>query len=148
MTTRKELAAAQAALVTALVAGGPTPAGFDTVRVAAVARALMGKRAGEVARAWPCLAAVHGARWPAVFAEWARDRPARGAWLDGWDFARAHRGSLAPPAALELLMCEAAWRQSGDGAPRRRHFCASTAPGGVLVRVFGRTRLIPLRSRP
>ncbi|MCW2862062.1 MAG: hypothetical protein JWP48_3770 [Actinoallomurus sp.] len=148
MTPREDLAAAQAALVAALVAGGPTPAGFDPIRVAAAARALMGKRAGEVARAWPSLAAVHGARWMAVFAEWARDRPARGARLDGWDFARAHRDSLPPAAALELLMWEAAWRQSGDGAPRRRHFSTSTAPGGVLVRMFGRSRLIPLRSRP
>jgi hypothetical protein len=142
MTPREELAAAQAALVAALVAGGPVPAGFDRVRVAAAARALTGKRAGEVARAWPSLAAVHGPRWAAVFAEWARGRPARGAWLDGWDFARAHRDSLPPAAAVELLMCESAWRQSGDGTPRRRHFSANRAPGGVVVRAFGRSRLV------
>jgi hypothetical protein len=147
MTPREELAAAQAALVAALVAGGPPPAGFDPERLEATARALLRKRAGEVARAWPLLAAGYGPRWPVAFAEWARGRPPRGSWLDGWDFARAHRGSLGAAAALELLRVEAEWRYDAGAEPRRRRFFASRAPGGVLVRAFGRTRLLAPRAR-
>jgi hypothetical protein len=68
---RERLAAEQAALVRALVDGGPVPAGFDPDRVRATAAALARKRAHEVARAWP-------ARWPTASpspAPW----PARGA---------------------------------------------------------------------
>lgn len=147
MTSREDLAAAQAALVAALVAGGPPPAGFDTARLDAAAAALLRKRAGEVARAWPLLAAEHGPRWTAVFAEWARGRPTRGSWLDGWAFARARRASLGPAAAFELLRCEAEWRYDPDGEPRRRRFFAGRAPGGVLVRAFGRTRLLAPHAR-
>lgn len=147
MTPRAELAAAQAALVAALVGGGPPPAGFDPARLDAAAAALLRKRAGEVARAWPRLAAEHGPRWTPAFAEWARDRPPRGSWLDGWDFARARRGSLGPAATLELRCCEAEWRYDADAEPRRRRFFARRAPGGVLVRAFGRTRLLAARSR-
>jgi hypothetical protein len=148
MTPREELAAAQAALVAALVAGEPPPPGFDAGRVNAAARALTHKRAGEVARAWPGLAAAHGPRWATVFAAWARHRPTRGSWLDGWDFARAHRDSLPSGAALELLRCEAGWRYGGDAAPRRRRVFASRAPGGVLIHLFGHTRVLTLRSGP
>ena len=142
MASREDLAAAQAALVAALVAGGPPPSGFDTARLGAASRALLRKRAGEVARAWPYLAADQGPRWAAVFAGWAHGRPTRGAWLDGWDFARAHRAGLGPAATLELLRCEAAWRHDGAGDPERRRLRLMRAPGGVLVHAFGRTRLL------
>lgn len=147
MTPRENLAAAQAALVAALVADAPPPPGFDTARLTAAARALRRKRAGEVARVWPCLAAGHGSRWASVFTEWARGRPARGAWLDGWDFARAHRSSLGPAATLELLRCEAAWRHDEAAEPRRRRLHLSRTPGGLLVHVFGRTRMLRVRHR-
>lgn len=147
LTPREELAAAQAALVAALVAGGPPPAGFDAARLDAAARALLRKRAGEVARAWPRLAAAYGPGWTAAFAEWAGGRPTRGSRLDGRDFARSVRGSLEPAAVLELMRCEAEWRYDADAEPRRRRFFAGRAPGGVLVRAFGRTRLLGPRSR-
>lgn len=146
MTPREELAADQKALVAALVAGAPTPPGFDAARVDAAARALMRKKAGDVARAWPRLAAEYGPRWATVFAKWAHGRPTRGSWLDGWDFARAHRESLLPAAVLELLLCEARWHYDGNAAPRRRRVFASRAPGGVLMHLFGRTRILGLRS--
>lgn len=146
-TPREELAAAQAALVAALVAGGPAPAGFDTARLDAAARALLRKRAGEVARAWPRLAAAYGPGWTAAFARWADGRPTRGSRLDGWDFARSVRGSLEPAAVLELVRCEAEWRYDADAEPRPRRFFAGRAPGGVVVRAFGRTRLLGPRSR-
>jgi hypothetical protein len=145
MTPREELTAAQTALVAALVAGGAPPPGFDAARVEAAARALMRKRVGEIARAWPRLAAGYGSRWVTVFAEWAYGRPTRGSWLDGWEFARAHRASLPGDAALELLLCEAAWRYDERTAPQRRRVFAARTPGGVLLGLFGHTRVVMLR---
>lgn len=90
----------QAGLVAALVAGAPIPEGFDPRLVAAARRALLRKRAGDVARHWPLLAASFGARWPEVFAEWADGRPPQGAWQDGLDLARSL--PLTGAAAAEL----------------------------------------------
>ncbi len=44
---RRRLAREQAAVVTALVAGRPVPAGFDPVKFSAAARALAEKRAHQ-----------------------------------------------------------------------------------------------------
>jgi hypothetical protein len=143
---RADLAAAQRALVAALVEGGPLPPGFDALRVGAAARALLRKRAGEVGRAWPQLAAAYGAQWPSVFAEWARHRPTRGSWLDGWDFARSHPEPRSSSAALELALCEAEWRYDGETAPRRRRMCVIRVRGVVVVRAFGRTRVRTARQ--
>jgi hypothetical protein len=142
MTPRDRLAAEQKALVRALVAGGGLPAGFDSVRVGAAARALLRKRAGEVARAWPALAAAYGARWPSVFSGWAAGDPSRGAWLDGWDFARAHRTELSRAAAVELAGCEARWAYRRGGGPRRRRAAVRGMPGGVVVQVLGRVTVV------
>jgi hypothetical protein len=140
-----DLGRRQADLVAALVAGGPLPAGFDPRRVDAARRALLRKRAGEVARAWPMLAAGHRSGWTDAFAAWAAGRPPRGSLRDGWDFARESarepRG-LAEPAARELTAREAAWRYDGRSAPRRRWLPAvRRAPGAVVVQIAGRVRL-------
>jgi hypothetical protein len=141
-----ELAAAQRRLVEALVAAGPVPAGFDSVRVAVAARALLRKRAGEVARAWPRLAASYGPDWPGVFMRWAQGRPTKGVRRDGWDLARARRAHLAPAAVVELAECEARWSYDGMTEPRRRRLPAvRRIPGGVVVQVFG--RLVTLGGR-
>ncbi|MCW2887796.1 MAG: hypothetical protein JWL58_4658 [Streptosporangiaceae bacterium] len=146
MSSQDELRLAQEALVAALVAGAQLPPGFDAVRVAAATRALLRKRAGEVARAWPELARSYGPAWPRVFAGWASALPTRGSWLDGWDFARAHRGSLTPGALAELAVCEACWaHQGGDQPRRRRGIRPARFPGGLAVNVLGRVRI--LRSR-
>ena len=116
------LAERQAALVAALVAGAPVPPGFDQARVGAAQRALLRKRASEVARAWPLLAAAAGDRWPDEFAAWAAGRAPQGSLRDGWDLARtwAATGRLTGPAAEELAEREATWRYDGRSAPRRR----------------------------
>lgn len=98
----------QAALVTALVAGAPVPPGFDPVLIEAARKALLRKRAGDVARHWPLLAASFGAEWPSVFATWAATRPTRGPLQDGWDLARSL--PLTGPAAEELASREARTR--------------------------------------
>ncbi|OLB73394.1 MAG: hypothetical protein AUI14_26515 [Actinobacteria bacterium 13_2_20CM_2_71_6] len=116
------LADEQAALVAALVAGGELPAGFDAARVGIARDALLRKRAGEVAAAWPLLAAHLGTQWTVVFAGWARNRPPGGALRDGWDLARAlaAAGRLPTGAAGELRARERRWRYDGVRPPRRR----------------------------
>lgn len=110
-----DLAARQAALIAALVAGGELPAGFDRTRVSATRRALLVKRAGEVAVVWPLLATSFGTEWPARFVTWADGRPPRGPLRDGWDFARAlaDADELPELAVTELTEREGGWRRLG-----------------------------------
>ncbi|MFI2712444.1 hypothetical protein ACH495_20185 [Micromonospora sp. NPDC018662] len=140
-----DLAARQAELVAALVAGGPLPPGFAPAPVEAARRALIRKRAGDVARHWPLLAAGLGADWPAVFVDWAAGRPTNGSLRDGWDLARElrDRGTLPPLGADELAGREAASRYDGRGAPRPRSLPAFARTGGaVAVQLAGRVRLL------
>ncbi|MFV2176555.1 hypothetical protein ACFHW2_37720 [Actinomadura sp. LOL_016] len=139
------LAAAQEALVRAMTAGGPMPPGFDAGAVRAAARSILRKRAGEVAHAWPALAASFGTSWGEAFAAWAGERPTRGAARDGRDFARAHRDELTPDAARELALAEARWSYGREGAPRRRAAGIRRVPGGLAVAVLGRARALALR---
>lgn len=120
--TSAGLSERQDALVAALVGGGSRPAGFDPDRLEATRRALLRKRAGEVAKVWPLLAASLGPDHAATFAAHAAGRPPVGALRDGWDLARALRaaGRLAPGAAAELAEREAAFRYDGAGVPRPR----------------------------
>ena len=109
---REGLAAEQAALVRALVDGGPVPGGFDPERVRATAAALARKRAREVARAWPGLAAELGADFTGRFLADAARRPppARGgAVADGLAFADAlaREGSLPGSARVERMAARA-----------------------------------------
>ncbi|MGR6320944.1 hypothetical protein Q2K19_21045 [Micromonospora soli] len=140
-----DLAARQAALVAALVAGGPLPPGFAPAPVAAARRALLRKRAGDVARHWPLLAAGLGVGWPATFTGWAAGRPTNGSLRDGWDLARElrDRGSLPPLGAEELATREATARYDGRTAPRPRRLPAVARAGdAVAVQVAGRVRLL------
>ncbi|MBO4163603.1 hypothetical protein [Micromonospora antibiotica] len=139
------LAARQAALVAALVAGAPLPAGFATDRVDAARRALLRKRAGEVARHWPLLAAGLGDTWPATFTDWASGRPTVGSLRDGWDLARGlrDRDALPPLGAQELAAREATHRYDGRHPPRRRRLPALARSGdAVALQVAGRVRLL------
>ncbi|MGC4880454.1 hypothetical protein ACLQ26_29785 [Micromonospora sp. DT43] len=145
------LAERQAALVAALVAGGPSPAGFAAGPLAAARAALLRKRAGEVARHWPLLAAGLGAAWPATFADWAADRPTAGSLRDGWDLARTlrERDALPPGGAEELAVREAGLRYDGRAAPRPRRLPAVARAGGaVAVQISGRVRLLRPAARP
>jgi hypothetical protein len=139
------LAARQAALVAALVAGGAAPTGFDPGPLAATRGALLRKRAGEVARHWPLLAAALGAGWSPTFAGWAAGRPPGGSLRDGWDLARhlAGRGELPALGAEELAVREALSRYDGHRAPRPRRLVGLGRAGGALaVQVAGRVRLL------
>lgn len=139
------LAARQAALVAALVAGQPIPDGFDESRVAVTARALRNKRAGEVSQVWPRLASAFGPDWPARFDGWASGRAPRGALRDGWDLARelARLGQLPPGALAELAAREVTVRYHGRLPPRPRRWPAvRRTPAGLVVGFLGRVWLL------
>jgi hypothetical protein len=138
-----DLAGRQAALVAALVAGGPTPPGFDGRRVRSAAAALLRKRAAEVATAWPLLRASLGPRWGPEFATWAAARPPQGSLRDGWDFARhiAAKAGLEAAAQEELVEHEVRWRYDGASPPRRRRLPhGRRSPRGLVIQVLGRIR--------
>lgn len=134
-----DLNARQIALVAALTSGAPIPDGFDERLVTVARTALLRKRAGDVARHWPMLAASLGDLWVRDFAAWAAGRPTNGSLRDGWDFAR-QRGSLGPAAQDELAGREAAWVYDGAGPPRPRRLPAlRRTPESLIVQVAGRT---------
>jgi hypothetical protein len=133
------LADRQAALVAALVAGAPDPAGIAAGRLHAAREALLIKRADGVARVWPELTAVYGERWAQVFGAWGRVRVPAGSLRDGWDLARELRGHLPPAALLELATREAAMRYDSSSAPRPRRLPAMRwVRGGVVFQIGGR----------
>ena len=139
----KSLAERQAEVVATLTSGAPVPPGFDDRLVAAARVALLRKRAGEVARQWPALAAAHGPDWTRVFVRWAARRPTQGSLRDGWDLARELGGSLPASAAEELAVREVAWRYDGVSAPRARRTPALRRAGGcVVLQMAGRVRTV------
>ncbi|WP_232425344.1 hypothetical protein [Pseudofrankia inefficax] len=133
---RERLAAGQAALLAALVDGGPDPAGFDQGALDATRRALLDKRRGDVARRWPALAAEPG--FAGSFRAWAAGRPTEGSYADGLAFGLAHGADLSTDARRELLRARAQRRRfavlvdRGDG----RTLVALRAPvlGTVIPR--------------
>jgi hypothetical protein len=141
----------QAELVEALTSGAPVPEGFDGRRVEAARVALLRKRADEVARPWPMLAAAVGPRWMAEFALWAARRPTQGALRDGWDLARdlQSRGELPSAAGAELAIREATRRYDGRSAPRiRRAPAIRSAAGSVAIQIAGWVRVVRSVRRP
>lgn len=135
-----DLATRQRELVAALVAGAPVPAGLDRARFVAAERALRAKRAGEVARAWPLLAAALGETFRTLFTQWAAARPPHGALRDGWDFARelAAADRLPGLAVGELAARDVRSRYDGSREPRPRRMPAlRPVPGGWLVGLPG-----------
>ncbi len=96
VTLVTDLAAQQAALVRALVAGGPVPDGFDPADLATTERALLRKRAQEVARRFPMLAYECGDNYQDLYCAWAKDRPKISTLADARAFAE-HMGIGPPP---------------------------------------------------
>jgi hypothetical protein len=139
----KSLAERQAELVATLTSGAPVPPGFDDRLVETARVALLRKRAGEVARQWPALAAAYGANWPREFARWAARRPTQGSLRDGWDLARDLGVSLPASAAEELAAREVALRYDGVSEPRaRRTPAVRRAAGSVVFQIAGRVRTL------
>ncbi|MEU3085113.1 DUF692 domain-containing protein [Streptomyces massasporeus] len=72
---RQRLGLAQAALLSALVAGTPVPEGFDRARVGVQARALAAKRADVVAKVAPDLPVILGGAYRTAFLGYAQTHP-------------------------------------------------------------------------
>ncbi|WP_406006209.1 DUF692 domain-containing protein [Streptomyces sp. NBC_00637] len=86
--TRQRLGLAQAALLSALVAGTPVPEGFDRVRLGVQSRALAAKRADVVAKVAPELPLILGSGYRPAFIAYAQGHPMRGGYRqDALDFA-------------------------------------------------------------
>lgn len=86
--TRQRLGLAQAALLSALVAGTPVPEGFDRVRLGVQARALAAKRADVVAKVAPELPLILGSGYRTAFISYAQGHPMHGGYRqDALDFA-------------------------------------------------------------
>ncbi|MFF3848802.1 DUF692 domain-containing protein [Streptomyces sp. NPDC002328] len=87
-SARQRLGLAQAALLSALVAGTPVPEGFDRVRLGVQARALAAKRADVVAKVAPELPTILGAEYRPAFVGYAQRHPMRAGYRqDALDFA-------------------------------------------------------------
>ncbi|ANZ42402.1 hypothetical protein BBK82_01010 [Lentzea guizhouensis] len=76
-SARERLAARQAELLNALLAGGPAPAGFDEQRVEVERRALLAKRRGIVRMLGPEVANELGDRFRQLFDAYALANPRR-----------------------------------------------------------------------
>ncbi|MGW4256508.1 endonuclease, partial [Streptomyces californicus] len=117
----RELAVAQTALLSALVAGTPAPAGFDPARLRVQSRSLAAKRADVVARVAPELPEILGDGYRAAFLAYAGGRPMSGGYRrDALDFAEhvlIAGGPADPVARRELTYW---WRdRSGSRPPGR-----------------------------
>ncbi|MFJ6985348.1 MULTISPECIES: DUF692 domain-containing protein [unclassified Streptomyces] len=124
---RQRLGVAQAALLSALVAGTPVPEGFDRVRLGVQARALAAKRADVVAKVAPELPLILGGGYRAAFLAYAQGNPMRGGYRqDALDFAGRLllHGDLAEGRARREL--RRWWLDRSGPAPR---------PGSRLGRV-------------
>ncbi|MFJ9828770.1 DUF692 domain-containing protein [Streptomyces sp. NPDC101160] len=87
---RQRLGLAQAALLSALVAGTPAPEGFDVRRLGVQSRALAAKRADVVAKVAPELPEILGAGYRPAFLSYARTRPMTDGYRhDALDFVEA-----------------------------------------------------------
>ncbi|MFF1355512.1 DUF692 domain-containing protein [Streptomyces sp. NPDC058297] len=134
---RQRLALAQAALLSALVAGTPAPEGFDRVRLRVQSRALCAKRADVVAKVAPELPEILGAAaYRPAFLSYAQRRPMTAGYRrDALDFAEhlldsgGHLLDSDGPAdtgarrELELW-----WRERSGPTPPAAH------PGARLAR--------------
>ncbi|NML51152.1 DUF692 domain-containing protein [Streptomyces sp. R302] len=84
---RQRVGVAQAAVLSALVAGTPVPEGFDVRRMRVQGRALAAKRASVVARIAPELPEILGDGFRPAFLAYARSRPLPGNYRrDALDF--------------------------------------------------------------
>ncbi|MEU6085358.1 DUF692 domain-containing protein [Streptomyces sp. NPDC047085] len=129
---RERLGVAQAAVLSALVAGTPVPEGFDRVRMRVQARALAAKRAGVVAKVAPELPVILGDGYREAFLEYARERPMTGGYRqDALDFAAQLLKTGRPGDARVRRRLRNWWLDRSGPAPRPHGL---TARAKVLLR--------------
>lgn len=96
---RHRLAIAQAALLSALTAGGPVPDGFDRARLRVQREALAAKRADVLAKVAPELPRALGDGYRPAALAWARSHPLTGGY--GQDAAALARHALDTGAVTD-----------------------------------------------
>ncbi|MGV9706405.1 DUF692 domain-containing protein [Streptomyces sp. NPDC003483] len=125
---RQRLALAQAALLSALVAGTPVPEGFDRVRTRVQARALAAKRADVVAKVAAELPELLGDGYRAAFLGYAQGRPMTGGYRrDALDFAEHLLLTGDPCDARTRHLLREWWLERSGPAPRSRRPAARLA---------------------
>ncbi|WDV55194.1 DUF692 domain-containing protein [Streptomyces coeruleorubidus] len=118
---RQRLGLAQAALLSALVAGTPVPEGFDRVRVGVQARALAAKRADVVAKVAPELPEILGAVYRTAFLAYAQTQPMTGGYRrDALTFAEHLLSAGRPGDAAARRELREWWLERSGPAPRSR----------------------------
>ncbi|GGJ22182.1 DUF692 domain-containing protein [Streptomyces brasiliensis] len=136
-SARERVGLAEAAVLSALVAGTPVPEGFDRVRMGVQARALAAKRADVVAKVAPELPDILGEGYRRAFLGYAQGHPLTGGYRrDALDFA-GHLLFTAPvedPAVRREV--RAWWLERSGPAPRSRRTVvrAARAARRVLLR--------------
>ncbi|WP_369195293.1 DUF692 domain-containing protein [Streptomyces djakartensis] len=119
--TRERLGLAQAALLSALVAGTPVPEGFDRVRIGVQARALAAKRADVVAKVAPELPEILGPRYRPAFLGYAQARPMTGGYrCDALSFAEHLLSAGLPEDAAARRELREWWLDRSGPKPRSR----------------------------
>ncbi|MER6301102.1 hypothetical protein ABT247_16280 [Kitasatospora sp. NPDC001539] len=123
---REKLARRQEELLTALVAGGPVPPGFDPDQVRAQSTGLAAKRRDTTAKVAPDLPRLLGAQYGPLFLDYARTHPQTGGYrADARAFAEWVHGGGGPLAAdrrraLEQWLHPAPERPTGPLTRLRR----------------------------
>lgn len=116
--SRQRLGLAQAALLSALVAGTPVPEGFDRVRLGVQARALAAKRADVVAKVAPELPKILGTAYRPTFVAYAQGNPmADGYRRDALSFAEHVLLTGLPDDADTLRELRRWWLERSGPAP-------------------------------
>ncbi|MFB8037069.1 DUF692 domain-containing protein [Streptomyces sp. NPDC056004] len=119
--TRDRLAVAQTALLSALVAGGPSPQGFDRRRLGVQSRALAAKRAGVVAKVAPELPEILGTGYRDAFLSYAATRPmSAGYRRDAMDFAEGLLIAGRPTDDAARRRLTHWWQDRAGARPPRR----------------------------
>ncbi|MFF0019614.1 DUF692 family multinuclear iron-containing protein [Streptomyces sp. NPDC005496] len=133
---RQRLALAQAALLSALVAGTPVPEGFDRVRLGVQARALAAKRADVVAKVAPELPGILGAAYRPAFLAYAQRHPMTGGYRqDALEYAEHLLLAGRPEDAETRRRLRDWWLDRSGPAPR------SARPAARIARATRRVLL-------
>lgn len=135
---RARLARRQAELLSALVAGGPLPPGFDAGQVRVQAGGLAAKRRESVARVAPELPVLLGGRFGPAFRRYTAATPPTG----------GHRADAVAFAAWVLCHEEGLTAGQRRGLARWHADRTGTAPrGAVLARLRAPLESIGRRAR-
>ncbi|GAA1524876.1 DUF692 domain-containing protein [Streptomyces albidochromogenes] len=132
---RTRVALAQTALLSALVAGTPAPAGFDSARLRVQSRALGGKRADVVAKVAPELPEILGADYRRAFLAYAKSRPMTAGYRrDALDFAEHVLAGGQPGDEAARRRLTHWWQDRAAAHPPRRTTRFVRAARAALVR--------------